>query len=79
MAVLQLRTPDEYADDKSASNMADPGLQSQQEAGKVSEDSLPPQDGGAGAWLFLFGACVFEIVSWGKHTFVRSLNVLTVG
>lgn len=79
MAVLQPPGSDEYADDKPSGNKADPGLQSQQEAGNVSEDSLPPQDGGAGAWLFLFGACVFEIVSWGKHTFVQSLIVLTVG
>jgi hypothetical protein len=34
---------------------------------EVKDDSLPPKDGGRGAWLFLFGACVFEIVSWGKY------------
>lgn len=39
----------------------------QLERAEVKDDSLPPQDGGSGAWLFLFGACVFEIVSWGKY------------
>jgi hypothetical protein len=42
------------------------GLEDQLERAEVKDDSLPPQDGGSGAWLFLFGACVFEIVSWGK-------------
>jgi len=43
------------------------GLEDQLESAEVKDDSLPPQDGGSGAWLFLFGACVFEIVSWGKY------------
>jgi hypothetical protein len=43
------------------------GLEDQLERAEVKDDSLPPQDGGSGAWLFLFGACVFEIVSWGKY------------
>ena len=38
----------------------------EQELGEANGDSLPPKDGGSGAWLFLFGACVFEIVSWGE-------------
>ena len=46
---------------------AAPGLEDQLERAEVKDDSLPPQDGGSGAWLFHFGACVFEIVSWGKH------------
>lgn len=45
------------------------GQEDQLERAEVKDDSLPPQDGGSGAWLFLFGACVFEIVSWGKHLF----------
>ena len=43
------------------------GHEDQLERAEVKDDSLPPQDGGSGAWLFLFGACVFEIVSWGKY------------
>ena len=43
------------------------GHEDQLERAEVKDDSLPPQDGGSGAWLFLFGACVFEIVSWGKN------------
>jgi hypothetical protein len=43
------------------------GIDGQLEMAEVKDDSLPPQDGGPGAWLFLFGACVFEIVSWGKR------------
>lgn len=42
------------------------GQEDQLERAEVKDDSLPPKDGGPGAWLFLFGACVFEIVSWGK-------------
>jgi hypothetical protein len=42
------------------------GDEDQLERAEAKDDSLPPQDGGSGAWLFLFGACVFEIVSWGK-------------
>ncbi|GAB7354677.1 hypothetical protein MBLNU459_g5101t2 [Dothideomycetes sp. NU459] len=26
---------------------------------------LPRQDGGKGAWLFLFGACIIEVTAWG--------------
>ena len=27
-----------------------------------------PKDGGKGAWLFLFGACIVEIAAWGKYS-----------
>lgn len=42
------------------------GQEDQLERAEVKDDSPPPQDGGSGTWLFLFGAYVFEIVSWGK-------------
>ncbi len=28
-------------------------------------DTFPPQDGGKGAWLFLAGASIIEVVAWG--------------
>lgn len=43
------------------------GHEDRLERTEVKDDTLPPQDGGSDAWLFLFGACVFEIVSWGKY------------
>lgn len=49
------------------------GLEDQERA-DAKDNSLPPQDGGPGAWLFLFGACVFEIVSWGKYPMIRCSN-----
>lgn len=52
--------------DETASHVA-VEQEDQLERAEVKDDSLPPQDGGPGAWLFLFGACVFEIVSWGKY------------
>ncbi|KAH0380375.1 MFS general substrate transporter, partial [Aureobasidium melanogenum] len=30
-----------------------------------AEPAYPPQDGGKGAWMFLFGACIIEITAWG--------------
>ncbi|KAH0151177.1 hypothetical protein KCU67_g10362, partial [Aureobasidium melanogenum] len=30
-----------------------------------AEPAYPPQDGGRGAWMFLFGACIIEITAWG--------------
>ncbi|KAG9595156.1 MFS general substrate transporter, partial [Aureobasidium melanogenum] len=27
--------------------------------------TYPPQDGGKGAWMFLFSACIIEITAWG--------------
>lgn len=32
----------------------------------IDERSLPAQDGGRQAWLFLAGAAVIEIVAWGN-------------
>lgn len=59
-------------------------LGNQQELGQANDESLPPKDGGPGAWLFLFGACVFEIVSWGKssrsaHECISLLTTLAIG
>lgn len=31
----------------------------------TSDSELPPQDGGRGAWMFLFGAAIVEITAWG--------------
>lgn len=33
----------------------------------AAETNYPPQDGGRGAWLFLFGACVIEVTAWGMY------------
>lgn len=64
-------------------SVATSGNGNQQELGVANNDSLPPKDGGSGAWLFLFGACVFEIVSWGKfhssHTVQRTSVLITTG
>jgi hypothetical protein len=54
------------------------GLDGQLEMAGIKDDPLPPQDGGPGAWLFLFGACVFEIVSWGKRLVYRFSSVLSM-
>lgn len=32
-----------------------------------AEPAYPPQDGGKGAWMFLFGACIIEITAWGTY------------
>jgi hypothetical protein len=36
----------------------------------IAEPTYPPQDGGKGAWMFLFGACIIEITAWGNHIFL---------
>ena len=33
----------------------------------VEDDGLQPQDSGKGAYVFLFGACMIEGVSWGQY------------
>jgi hypothetical protein len=43
-------------------------------AASVEEKQLPQQDGGAQAWLFLFGASVVEITAWGKRTLSRTTS-----
>jgi hypothetical protein len=44
----------------------------------VVEPTYPPQDGGKGAWMFLFGACIIEITAWGTYNLLSGLsNVLT--
>jgi hypothetical protein len=63
MAAPQSAKSDGSNNDNGSTNV---NQQTQQEADEAPSDSLPPQDGGSGAWLFLFGACVFEIVSWGE-------------
>ena len=30
------------------------------------DDTIPRPDGGSGAWLFLAGASIIEIVAWGQ-------------
>ena len=32
----------------------------------AAEEIFPPQDGGKGAWIFLAGAAIIEIVAWGE-------------
>jgi hypothetical protein len=63
MAASQSAKSERSNNDNDSTNV---DQQTRQETGEAPSDSLPPQDGGSGAWLFLFGACVFEIVSWGK-------------
>ena len=46
-----------------------------------SEDALeevgsPRQDGGTGAWLFMVGAAIIEIVAWGEVILACSLQTL---
>jgi hypothetical protein len=33
----------------------------------VAKSTYPPQDGGKGAWMFLFGACIIEVTAWGMY------------
>jgi hypothetical protein len=40
-------------------------------ATEPAETTYPPQDGGKGAWMFLFGACIIEVTAWGNHIFMR--------
>jgi hypothetical protein len=39
-------------------------------ATEPAEPTYPPQDGGKGAWMFLFGACIIEVTAWGNHIFL---------
>lgn len=50
----------------------------------AAESNYPPQDGGKGAWLFLFGACIIEVTAWGMYSayvlrFCTDLRLTTVG
>jgi hypothetical protein len=38
-------------------------------ATEPADPTYPPQDGGKGAWMFLFGACIIEVTAWGNHIF----------
>lgn len=44
----------------------------------AAEETLPPQDGGKGAWIFLAGAAIIEIVAWGRLMTVCSWPWLIV-
>lgn len=41
------------------------------------EDTFPPQDRGKGAWLFLAGASIIEIVAWGWSSYNAYSDYLT--
>lgn len=79
LRIMNITQPDEPSPDNEKYDWTykapvDPG--NQQELGEANDESMPPKDGGPGAWLFLFGACVFEIVSWGQlipliHEFIH--------
>lgn len=46
-----------------------------------TDHAYPPQDGGKGAWMFLFGACIIEITAWGTHnpsSIIQSHSLLTM-
>lgn len=61
-----LENPSLIGNTEEKSPSARPDSLNEHERDTTEKDALPPKDGGAGAWLFLFGACVFEIVSWGQ-------------
>ncbi|KAJ3008461.1 hypothetical protein HKX48_008516, partial [Thoreauomyces humboldtii] len=54
------RTTSEKVSDRDASS-----LHVDEESLEDDTDVFPPQDKGAGAWIFLLGASVIEAVTWG--------------
>ena len=46
-------------------SLRDPGSPLSNVEASNNEDGVAPQDGGRGAWTFLFGASIVEISAWG--------------
>lgn len=72
-----LRVGQEFSDEVSATPVNNSLTDLKSEA--AAEEAEPsPQDGGTGAWLFLIGASIIEVISWGTFFPVIHRKVLTL-